>query len=130
MQGWIQDIGCVAWDNLMEDLATLEISRAQIWQWLNHGVALDDGTEVTRDLVRRTFDEELDKIEAEVREAMAGRPDAAIAKGIDLFRKACEDAVTIFTEEEFRPFLTCRSELAGLEHEVRRARLRESSHCH
>ena len=60
MKGWNQDIGCVAWDGLMEDLATLEISRAQVWQWLHHNVTLDDGTEVTRDLVRRVFDEELD----------------------------------------------------------------------
>ena len=38
VKGWNQDIGCVAWDDLMEDLATLEISRAQIWQWLHNGV--------------------------------------------------------------------------------------------
>ena len=47
VKGWNQDIGCVAWDDLMEDLATLEISRAQTWQWLRHQVALDDGTPVT-----------------------------------------------------------------------------------
>ena len=34
-KGWLEDIGCVAWDDLMEDLATLEISRAQVWQWLH-----------------------------------------------------------------------------------------------
>ena len=38
MKGWNEEIGCVAWDDLMEDLATLEISRAQTWQWLRHGV--------------------------------------------------------------------------------------------
>lgn len=61
-QGWDQGLGCVAFENLMEDLATLEISRAQVWQWLHHGVRLDDGTEVTSKLVERLFDEEVEKI--------------------------------------------------------------------
>src|SRR5690606_2737473 len=42
LQGWQADIGCIALDGLMEDLATLEISRAQTWQWLHHGVSLAD----------------------------------------------------------------------------------------
>ena len=54
-KGWIEDIGCVAWDDLMEDLATLEISRAQTWQWLHHAVELDGGEKVTRDLVVQIF---------------------------------------------------------------------------
>lgn len=61
-QGWDQGIGCVSFENLMEDLATLEISRAQVWQWLHHKVRLDDGTEVGTDLVYRLFDEECEKI--------------------------------------------------------------------
>lgn len=65
-QGWDQGIGCVSFENLMEDLATLEISRAQIWQWLHHRVRLDDGTEVTPELVERLFDEEGAKILAEL----------------------------------------------------------------
>ncbi|HUF90250.1 MAG TPA: malate synthase A [Gemmatimonadota bacterium] len=103
MHGWNQDIGCVAWDDLMEDLATLEISRAQVWQWLRHGIALDDGTVVTHELVRAIFDEE---------GAQIG------------FADACVDAEAIFTEARFRPFLTCRSELAGTDLETQRARLR------
>ncbi len=112
LRGWQADVGCVAWDDLMEDLATLEISRAQIWQWLRHGVALDDGTAVTRELVGRVFDEEFRKIAAEVREAMAGRPEAAVAREIADFAHAQSAAREIFTEKEFRPFLTDRSELA------------------
>ena len=129
MRGWNQDIGCVAWDDLMEDLATLEISRAQTWQWLHHGVRLDDGSHVTRDLVGRVFSEEVEKIEAEVREAMEGRPAASVDKEIERFRQAGEDARAIFTEETFRPFLTCRSELAGTPLSDRRARLRRGSAC-
>ena len=47
LKGWNEDVGCVAWDDLMEDLATLEISRAQVWQWRRHGVALESGETVT-----------------------------------------------------------------------------------
>jgi len=61
-QGWDQGIGCVSFENLMEDLATLEISRAQSWQWLYHRVRLDDGPEVTPDLIHQLFDEEADRI--------------------------------------------------------------------
>jgi malate synthase len=103
MHGWNQHIGCVAWEDLMEDLATLEISRAQVWQWLRHGVALDDGTIVTRELVHGIFDEEGEQI---------GFADAQV------------DAEAIFTEPRFRPFLTGRSELAGTDLETKRARLR------
>lgn len=61
-QGWDQGLGCVSYEGLMEDLATLEISRAQVWQWLHHSVILDDGTLVTKQLVAQLFDEECAKI--------------------------------------------------------------------
>ena len=66
MHGWKQDIGCVSFDNLMEDLATLEISRAQVWQWLHHSITLDDGRKVTKELVTTLFDEEFKKINLEM----------------------------------------------------------------
>lgn len=113
LEGWSRDIGCVAWDDLMEDLATLEISRAQVWQWLHHGVALDDGTVVTRELVEQIFDQELAKIDGEIRDAMAGRPDAEIEAVVSSFHRARDDARAIFTEEEFRPFLAMSSERVG-----------------
>ena len=122
VHGWNRDIGCVAWDDLMEDLATLEISRAQVWQWLRHGIALDDGTPVTQALVHRTFDEEIARIEDEVRSAMNGRGD--VETEVARFADAREDAEAIFTEPRFRPFLTCRSDPAGMELDARRARLR------
>ncbi|HET6363277.1 MAG TPA: malate synthase A [Gemmatimonadota bacterium] len=123
MQGWNRDIGCVAWDDLMEDLATLEISRAQVWQWLRHEIALDDGTSVTPDLVRRIFDEESLQIELEVRAAMNGMGDD-VEEQLRRFADAREDAEAIFTETAFRPFLTCRSDPAGMDLPSRRAQLR------
>ena len=111
VKGWNQDIGCVAWDDLMEDLATLEISRAQIWQWLHNSVVLDDGIEVTKELVQRVFEEELQKIEEEIREFMLGLDDETIKAELGRYRLAKNDACAIFTEDEFRPFLKMSSDL-------------------
>ncbi|MEM9664851.1 MAG: malate synthase A [Bacteroidota bacterium] len=115
MKGWQQDIGCVAWDDLMEDLATLEISRAQTWQWLHNAVSLDDGPTVTRDLVLGIFDEELTTIRGEIRSAMAGASDEAVHQELGRYERAAATAAAIFTETEMRPFLTTRSELIGAE---------------
>jgi len=115
MKGWNQGLGCVAWDNRMEDLATFEISRAQTWQWLHHGVTLDDGTEVTEDLVSRVFDEELEKIVEEARNFFADAPEAVVEEQVQRFRQAAADAQAIFTEDEMRPFLAQASELCGVE---------------
>ena len=115
MKGWNQNLGCVAWDNRMEDLATFEISRAQTWQWLHHEVTLDDNTTITKNLVRRIFDEELEKIVEETREFFADAPDEVIEEQVRRFREAAADAQAIFTEEEMRPFLAQASELYGEE---------------
>ena len=112
IKGWNEEIGCVAWDDLMEDLATLEISRAQTWQWLRHGITLDDGETVSRELVARIFDEELVKIAAEIRAGAADEGGAA--RQIAAFARAQADASELFTEEEFRPFLASRSPLAPI----------------
>lgn len=74
---WLGGRGAAGINNLMEDAATAEISRSQIWQWIRHGATLDDGRTVTRELVRTMLDEELARIRAEVGEATwaAGRPD-------------------------------------------------------
>ncbi len=112
MNGWLQDIGCVAWDDLMEDLATLEISRAQTWQWLHHGVRLDGGETVTRELLERIFAEELSKISEEVRQAMEGQAEARITAVVRGFARARDEAQSIFLESEFRAFLSQASDLA------------------
>ncbi|HLG89884.1 MAG TPA: malate synthase A [Alphaproteobacteria bacterium] len=61
IEAWLRGIGCVPLFNLMEDAATAEISRAQIWQWQRYGAKLADGRTVDRALVDRTIDEELAK---------------------------------------------------------------------
>ena len=48
----------------MEDAATAEISRAQVWQWIHHGATLDDGTALTVERFRRMLDEEMERIRA------------------------------------------------------------------
>jgi len=106
LEGWKRGIGCVAWDNLMEDLATLEISRAQIWQWLRHGIVLTSGEKITKKFVSTIFAEELQRIEHELIETKAS------AHVLASFRKAAEDAETLFLQEEFRPHLALSSELA------------------
>jgi len=111
VKGWNQDIGCVAWDDLMEDLATLEISRAQTWQWLHNAVVLDDGVQVTRELVQQIFTEELQRIEDEIREFMQGAGEEAVEAELARYRQAKDDACAIFTEDEFRPFLKMSSDL-------------------
>ncbi|NCA12933.1 MAG: malate synthase A, partial [Proteobacteria bacterium] len=61
---WLGGSGAVAINNLMEDAATAEISRAQVWQWIHHGVTTAEGTLVTVEWVDGLVDEELAKIEA------------------------------------------------------------------
>jgi malate synthase len=74
---WLTGRGAAAINSLMEDAATAEISRTQIWQWIHHGAKLDDGRTVTPELVRRLLDEETAKIRESVGEEtwVAGRPE-------------------------------------------------------
>lgn len=97
MEGWLRGRGAVPIYNLMEDAATAEISRAQIWQFVRYGVTLEGGVKVTPALFERLFDEEMVKVRAEVGEqAFAnGRFPEAIA----LFRK-------LSLAPEFEEFLT------------------------
>jgi malate synthase len=64
LEAWLKGNGCVPINNLMEDAATAEISRAQVWQWVRHGAKLSDGRVITRELVLQTLQEELDKLKA------------------------------------------------------------------
>ncbi len=58
LDAWLGGVGAAAIFNLMEDVATAEISRAQLWQWVHHGAELDDGRPVTAELVRSIAAEE------------------------------------------------------------------------
>ncbi|MCB0132349.1 MAG: malate synthase A, partial [Caldilineaceae bacterium] len=62
IDAWLNGNGAAAIHNLMEDAATAEISRSQIWQWLHHGAKLDDGRPVTKELYAQIRAEELDKL--------------------------------------------------------------------
>ena len=74
---WLGGRGAAAINNLMEDAATAEISRSQIWQWIRHGASVADGATITRDLVREVLDEEMARIHADVGDEVweAGRPE-------------------------------------------------------
>jgi malate synthase len=63
LEAWLRGNGAVGINNLMEDAATAEISRSQVWQWLHNGVELADGQKVTRELVERIVAEEMQSIE-------------------------------------------------------------------
>jgi malate synthase len=69
LAAWLGGVGAAAIDNLMEDVATAEISRSQIWQWVHHGVALDDGRRVDADLVRTIAGEEMAGMTGDVEKA-------------------------------------------------------------
>jgi len=62
LEAWLRGLGAVGIHNLMEDAATAEISRSQIWQWVRNECKLDDGTVITAELVRRVLDHELAQI--------------------------------------------------------------------
>lgn len=104
-QGWNSGLGCVAWDNLMEDLATLEISRAQTWQWLHHGVTLDDGPQVTRELVREVFRDELARILGEL-------PCETDGETIGSWERAAAEAEETFLQPELAEFFRTGSDVA------------------
>ncbi len=101
MAAWLDGNGAVPIFNLMEDAATAEISRSQVWQWIRHpkGI-LNDGRKVTEDLFRQILDEELDKIKNALGEE-------AYNKG--KFKLAGEIFSRITVSPEFEDFLTIPS---------------------
>jgi malate synthase len=90
---WLTGRGAAAINSLMEDAATAEISRSQIWQWIRHGATFPDGSTVTRELVRELLDQEMAQIRERVGEETwrAGRPAETrelferVALGTELF---------------------------------------------
>ncbi len=97
MEAWLGGNGCVPLYHLMEDAATAEISRSQVWQWIHHGAALDDGEVVTAERLHTIIDEEMSTIAREVgtERFEAGRFEAAR----ELFER-------IATADELEDFLT------------------------
>jgi malate synthase len=64
VEAWLRGRGAVPLYNLMEDAATAEIGRTQVWQWLRHRAALEDGRAVTPELFEQVFGEEIDALQA------------------------------------------------------------------
>ena len=94
LAAWLAGNGCVPIHNLMEDAATAEISRSQVWQWIRSpkGV-LDDGRKVTAELVRELVPQELDKVKQ-------------VTGGGATYDRAAQIFEQMSTQEEFAEFLT------------------------
>lgn len=87
LESWLRGVGAAAIDNLMEDAATAEISRSQLWQWIHQRVVTAEGTRVTVSWIEELLEQEI-----------AGR-DGRFADAAEIFR-------TVTLEEEFPTFLT------------------------
>ncbi len=66
LEAWLGGSGCVPLYHLMEDAATAEISRSQVWQWIRHGARLDDGRRVTLELFGEVLEQEMERIRGQV----------------------------------------------------------------
>jgi malate synthase len=97
LDAWLQGNGAVAIFNLMEDAATAEICRSQVWQWIHNKVQLPDGRPVTRELVREMISDELAALYATMGEDAYGHEPFAQARS--LFEQ-------VALAEEFTEFLT------------------------
>ncbi|MFI9593013.1 malate synthase A [Nonomuraea sp. NPDC052265] len=95
LAAWMGGLGAVAIHNLMEDAATAEISRSQIWQWIHNDIALaDTGEQVTKELVERIIAEELARISTE-----PGYDERLFGQATALFKEVALD-------DDFAEFLT------------------------
>jgi malate synthase len=99
ISAWLRGNGAAGIYGLMEDAATAEIARAQVWQWLRHECTLEDGREITRELVQELETEELERIREEIGDdewfEREGRPELSR----ELFER-------VALNEEFVEFLT------------------------
>jgi malate synthase len=98
ISSWLRGNGAAAIYNLMEDAATAEIARSQVWQWVHHGVRLESGTQVTEGLVKEVSLDELDKVRQQVGDEFffsEGRP----GESRELFEQ-------VALSEDFVEFLT------------------------
>src|SRR5882762_7685351 len=97
IESWLRGVGAAAINNLMEDVATAEISRSQVWQWIRHSSRLSEGAPVTEDLVREIADDEMAKVRERLGEELWAKGRFAEA------RKVFEE---VALSESFPAFLT------------------------
>jgi malate synthase len=88
LESWLRGSGCVPIYNLMEDAATAEICRSQVWQWVKHGARLSDGRAATEEMIRKIIAEQKNKLKG-------GR----ISEAADIFER-------MMTSPDFAEFLT------------------------
>ncbi len=97
VEAWLRGIGCVPLFNLMEDAATAEISRAQVWQWVRHNQKLDDGRAITKELVCQIVREETDKLKTQMGPAAYAR---------SRYEDAAQLMIDLVEQRRFAEFLT------------------------
>jgi len=92
LESWLRGSGCVPIYNLMEDAATAEICRTQVWQWVKHGARMNDGRLVTAEFVRQVTAETVERLRRRLN-----------ASTLDLAARVFE---RLMTSEECPEFLT------------------------
>ena len=97
IESWLRGVGAAALYNLMEDAATAEISRSQLWQWIQKKSRLDDGRTIDMKLYHQLLPEELDKIKSYVSEKRYN--EGRFEEATQLFTK-------LISKEDFYEFLT------------------------
>jgi malate synthase len=100
LHSWLRGSGCVPIYNLMEDAATAEICRAQVWQWVKHGAHLKDGGPVTEGMVKEIIHH---------RAAELGAEAGGVSDSDDKLRQAARVLEELTTSREFAEFLTLAS---------------------
>jgi malate synthase len=108
VEAWLRGIGCVPLFNLMEDAATAEISRAQLWQWVHHGAVMDDGLPVTAEMVEEVISDELERVRPMVDE-----------KRYEAYEQAAELMRELIRAPKFVDFLTVPAYERVLESEAK-----------
>lgn len=97
IEAWLRGNGCVPLYNLMEDAATAEISRAQVWQWVKHSAKLSTGETITAKMVKDMIPQQLEKIQT-----LIGEENFSKGK----FTEAAKLFEQLVLSEEFEEFLT------------------------
>ena len=97
---WLSGNGCVPLYHLMEDAATAEISRSQVWQWLHHNAVMNDGKSIDLAIVNQFFTEEVQKIRARMDQEEFYK---------NHFPQASDLTYEIITNSSFTDFLTTKA---------------------
>lgn len=84
IEAWLRNVGCVPINYLMEDAATAEVSRTQLWQWVTHGARTDTGKLIDRAYVSKLLDEEYKKLE------QAAKPGNKFKRALEYFKPEAE----------------------------------------